>query len=110
MSNVIILAIICCVTIILCKLIQTWAYKSALQDEHDFYRGVVRGEGKNKKTNSPYSLERVRHTRSGAWGYAITKNGKKVTHDGTYQILDLNSAKELMWEFEDIAGYERTQL
>ncbi len=107
MSDFILLALICCSTIILCKLIQAWAFKSALRDEHDFYRGVVKGETR-KKTGSPFSLSRVRHSRSGEWGYTVTKNGKYVTHNNTYQIMNLEGAKELMWELEDIAGYERT--
>lgn len=106
MSDVILLAIICCSTIILCKLIQVWAFKSALQEEHDFYRGTVKGERK-KKSDSPYSLLRVRHS-SGVWGYAVTKNGKYVEHNNMYQIQDIDKAKDLLWELEDIEGYERT--
>ncbi|MFS8319984.1 hypothetical protein ACMG5I_03540 [Escherichia coli] len=105
--NLWIFTLICCITIVLCRLIHVYSYHKALRIEQETYL-------KNqppKKLPSPYGLKREMHSKSKEWGYAITKNGYIYTaSNGYFQIHHkLEVAVKILWEMEDIGGYERTK-
>ncbi|HBN4943311.1 TPA: hypothetical protein L2Y74_001088 [Escherichia coli] len=102
--------IICCITIVLCRLIHVYSYHKALRIEQEIYNENREPEP-FKKPPSPYGLKREMHSQSKKWGYAITKNGYIYTaSNGYFQIHhELEVAVQILWEMEDIGGYERTK-
>lgn len=109
MSTFIWIALMCCVTIIICKVINTISYHKALNTERDLYSGVIRTTKSGKKLKkSPYSLRRTQ-ARNGNWGYSVCKSGSLVVgSDYRYQVLSLEDATELMNEMERVDGCEQT--
>lgn len=110
MINLIYFTIICCITIVLCRLIHVYSYHKALRIEQEIYNENREPEPE-KLPRSPYALKREMHSESKKWGYAITKNGYIYTAaNGYFQIHhDLSVAIGILWEMEDIGGYERTK-
>lgn len=107
--TLIIVAIICCVTIVICKLIQISSYHKALEMERELYSTEIIGEDPNAK-KSPYTLTREMHSTTQSWGWTVNKDGVKVkSESGYYQILDLSKARELMNLMEENEGYEKTK-
>ncbi|BEH88451.1 hypothetical protein [Klebsiella phage phiKp_21] len=105
----IIVAVICCVTVIICKSIQVKSYHKALEMEKNLYSTEISGEDPNAK-KSPYSLTRELHVESETWGWTVNRNGEKVkSSNGYYQILNLDKAQELMNTMEKIDGYKITK-
>lgn len=106
----IICTVICCITIIICKLIQANSYSNALEQERRLYSTEILDEEYGGKP-SPYSLERNMHSATQQWGYVVTKNGDKIkSSSGHYQILQLHDARDLMNELERIEGYKQTKI
>ncbi|EHU8781008.1 hypothetical protein N0S44_000243 [Escherichia coli] len=107
MMSFITFTIICCITIIICRLIHVYSYHKALRIEQEIY---IENQPK-KKPPSPYGLKREMHSKSKEWGYAITKHGYIYTaSNGYFQIHhNLDVAVKILWEMEDIGGYERTE-
>lgn len=103
----IIITVICCVTIVICRCIEKNAHIRGMEIEKELYTENIA----EKKPQSPYRLQRDMHNESRTWGYCITQDDRRLTSSsGHYQIIhNIDEAKELIWELEDLGGYERTR-
>lgn len=109
MLTVILCTLMCCVTIIICRLINNASLEKAFEHERNLKE--LENPTPFKKQKSPYSLRRVLHSKSKKWGYCLLEGGGIYTSvDGYYEVnYDIKDAIELLWTMEDLGNYERTK-